>query len=132
MKREAGRIPLWVLALLPLVLVALCYDRLPGQVSLPWSGPGTGGKAGLWLLAVLGPALALPPRLGLGKLRRRLETAALILLFVLGGVTAALTANLLQHDRLSWARMGSFCQPIRPSSYLLFRRGSLLRPMRRL
>lgn len=105
MKSGDNRIILWTLALLPLVLVALCYDRLPGQVSLPWSGPGTGGKAVLWLLAVLGPALALLPRLGRGALRRRLETAVLILLFVLGGVTAALTANLLQHDRLSWARM---------------------------
>ena len=54
MKSGDNRIILWTLALLPLVLVALCYDRLPGQVSLPWSGPGTGGKAGLWLLAVLG------------------------------------------------------------------------------
>ena len=104
MKREAGRIPLWVLALLPLVLVALCNDRLPGQVPLPWSG-AAGSKAGLWLLAVPGPVLALLPRLGRGKLRICLEAAALVLLLVLNGVTAALTANLLAHDRLSWARM---------------------------
>lgn len=106
MKSGDNRVILWTLALLPLVLVALCYDRLPGQVSLPWSGQGMGGRVGLWLLAVPGPVLALLPLLGRGTLRRRLETAALVLLFVLGGVAAALTANLLQHDRLSWARMG--------------------------
>ena len=52
----------------------------------------------LWLLALL-------PRLGRGKLRRYLEIAALILLLILNVVTAALTANLLLYDDLSWARM---------------------------
>ena len=105
MKRKAVRMPLWLLALLPLVLVALCYDRLPSQVPLPWSGEATGSKTQLWLLALLGPVLALLPRLGRGKLRRYLEIAALILLLILNVVTAALTANLLLYDDLSWARM---------------------------
>ena len=105
MKRKAVRMPLWLLALLPLVLVALCYDRLPSQVPLPWSGEATGSKTQLWLLALLGPVLALLPRLGRGKLRRYLELAVLILLLILNVVTAALTANLLLYDDLSWARM---------------------------
>ena len=105
MKRKAVRMPLWLLALLPLVLVALCYDRLPSQVPLPWSGEATGRKTQLGLLALLGPVLALLPRLGRGKLRRHLEIAALILLLILNVVTAALTANLLLYDDLSWARM---------------------------
>lgn len=54
MKPKDRTAMLAMLALLPLVLVALCYSRLPGQVSLPWSGQETGGKAGLWLWAALG------------------------------------------------------------------------------
>ena len=83
MKSKDRTAMLVMLALLPLVLVALCYSRLPGQVSLPWSGQETGGKAGLWLWAALGPLLALLSGLVWGKLRRPFETAALVLLYVL-------------------------------------------------
>ena len=106
MKRKAVRMPLWLLALLPLVLVALCYDRLPSQVPLPWSGEATGSKTQLWLLALLGPVLALLPRLGRGRLRSRLETAALVFLLLLDVCTTALTAGLFRPDEITWDRMG--------------------------
>ena len=106
MKRKAVRMPLWLLALLPLVLVALCYDRLPSQVPLPWSGEATGSKTQLWLLALLGPVLALLPRLGRGRLRSRLETAALVLLLLLDVCTTALAAGLFRPDEITWDRMG--------------------------
>lgn len=100
MKRRKYPLPLWLLALWPLVLVAMYY-----HLSLRWGGGEAGVKPWLWLLAVPGPVLALLPRLGRGKLRRYLEIAALILLLILNVVTAALTANLLLYDDLSWARM---------------------------
>lgn len=100
MKRRKYPLPLWLLALWPLVLVAMYY-----HLSLRWGGGEAGVKTWLWLLAVPGPVLALLPRLGRGKLRRYLEIAALILLLILNVVTAALTANLLLYDDLSWARM---------------------------
>lgn len=100
MKRRKYPLPLWLLALWPLVLVAMYY-----HLSLRWGSGETGVNAWLWLLAVPGPMLALLPRLGRGKLRRYLEIAALILLLILNVVTAALTANLLLYDDLSWARM---------------------------
>ena len=100
MKRRKYPLPLWLLALWPLVLVAMYY-----HLSLRWGGGEAGVKPWLWLLAVPGPVLALLPRLGRGKLRRYLEIAALILLLILNVVTAALTAHLLLYDDLSWARM---------------------------
>lgn len=105
MKSKDRTAMLVMLALLPLVLVALCYSRLPDQVSLPWSGQETGGKAGLWLWAALGPLLALLTRVVRGRLRRPLETAALVLLYVLTAATGALLMNILEHDPLTWARL---------------------------
>ena len=106
MKSKDRTAMLVMLALLPLVLVALCYSRLPDQVSLPWSGQETGGKAGLWLWAALGPLLALLTRVVRGRLRRPLETAALVLLLLLDVCTTALAAGLFRPDEITWARMG--------------------------
>ncbi len=72
------------------------------KVSTPAVAPGPW----LWLLAVPGPVLALLPRLGRGRLRSRLETAALVLLLLLDVCTTALTAGLFRPDEIAWARMG--------------------------
>lgn len=100
MKRRKHPLPLWLLALWPLVLVAMYYHFF-----LLWSSGETGVKAWLWLLAVPGPVLALLPRLGRGRLRSRLETAALVLLILLDVCATAVTAVLVRYD-IAWARMG--------------------------
>ena len=101
MKRRKYPLPLWLLALCPLVLVAMYY-----HLSLRWGSGETGVNAWLWLLAVPGPVLALLPRLGRGRLRSRLETAALVLLLLLDVCTTALAAGLFRPDEIAWARMG--------------------------
>ncbi len=60
MKKQHMNILIWVLALLPVVAVAACYGALPEQVPTHWNMDGTvtySGKAILWLLALLSPAL---------------------------------------------------------------------------
>ena len=101
MKRRKYPLPLWLLALWPLVLVAMYY-----HLSLRWGSGETGVNAWLWLLAVPGPVLALLPRLGRGRLRSRLETAALVFLLLLDVCTTALTAGLFRPDEITWDRMG--------------------------
>ena len=52
----------WVLALIPLVLVAVLYARLPAQIPTHWNLNGTvtySGKAMAWLTAGLSPVLLL-------------------------------------------------------------------------
>lgn len=52
----------WVLALLPLVLLAALYGRLPSQIPLHWGLDGAvsyGTRAELWLIAGLSPLLLL-------------------------------------------------------------------------
>ena len=54
---------MWLLALLPLVLVAVFYARLPDQVPMHWGFDGEidryGSKNELWLMGALGPLFAL-------------------------------------------------------------------------
>ena len=54
---------MWLLALLPLLLVAVFYARLPDQVPMHWGIDGEvnrwGSKSELWLMGALGPLFAL-------------------------------------------------------------------------
>ena len=54
---------MWLLALLPLALVAVLYARLPDQVPMHWGFDGEinryGSKNELWLIGALGPLFAL-------------------------------------------------------------------------
>ena len=54
---------MWLLALLPFLLVAAVYSRLPDQVPMHWGFDGEinryGSKNELWLMAALGPLFAL-------------------------------------------------------------------------
>ena len=63
MKRKGSILAMWLLALLPLVLVAVFYARLPDEVPMHWGFDGEidryGGKNELWLMAALGPLFAL-------------------------------------------------------------------------
>lgn len=95
MNAKPGNPSPWPLAFLPLVLIAVCYTRLPGQIFPAW-GAAAGSRNVLWLLAVLGPVLAL--------LQGRFRSAALVLLWLLNGATVILLSALLQADALSWGR----------------------------
>ena len=63
MKRKGSILAMWLLALLPLVLVAVFYSRLPDQVPMHWGFDGEinryGSKNELWLMGALGPLFAL-------------------------------------------------------------------------
>ena len=63
MKRKGSILAMWLLALLPLVLVAVFYSRLPDQVPMHWGFDGEinryGSKNELWLTGALGPLFAL-------------------------------------------------------------------------
>lgn len=61
MKNKKAIFALWLLALLPLAMVALCWPHLPEQVPTHWNVDGTvtySSPAMLWLIAGLGPVLA--------------------------------------------------------------------------
>lgn len=63
MKSKRCIVLMWFFALLPLVLVALCWDRLPAQVPIHWGINGEvdnlASKGALWGLCAISPALAL-------------------------------------------------------------------------
>ena len=62
MKNKRSQGILWVAAILPLIMVAAVWTRLPEQVPLNWGFDGTisyGGRAILWGLAVINPLIVL-------------------------------------------------------------------------
>jgi uncharacterized membrane protein len=63
MKNKRSIAVMWLLALVPLILVAVLYSRLPDQVPMHWGIDGTvdryGSKNELWLMGALAPGLAL-------------------------------------------------------------------------
>ncbi|MCI8856027.1 MAG: DUF1648 domain-containing protein [Clostridiaceae bacterium] len=62
MKNKRSQGILWVAAILPLIMVAAVWTRLPEQVPLNWGIDGTisyGGRATLWGLAVINPLIVL-------------------------------------------------------------------------
>ena len=62
MKNKRSQGILWVAAILPLIMVAAVWTRLPEQGPLNWGFDGTisyGGRAILWGLAVINPLIVL-------------------------------------------------------------------------
>ncbi|MCI9402914.1 MAG: DUF1648 domain-containing protein [Oscillospiraceae bacterium] len=63
MKNKKAILVMWVLALLPFAMIALCWDKLPGRVPIHWGINGEADNwaspAALWGLVVTGPVLAL-------------------------------------------------------------------------
>ena len=60
-KISKAQIFVWILALVPLVLAAAVYGRLPAQIPMSWDFGGEVGyepKWHLWLIAGLSPLLA--------------------------------------------------------------------------
>lgn len=62
MKSKPCIVLMWLFALLPLILVALCWGRLPAQVPIHWGIDGQvdnwAPRGALWALAAVAPALA--------------------------------------------------------------------------
>jgi len=91
---------MWALSLLPLLMVALCWTWLPERVPTNWGFDGQvtyGPKNSLWVLAGLGPLLALlfqflpridPRRENYEKFRRFYETFAALFPLMMVLVTA--------------------------------------------
>lgn len=107
MKKDKVRLLTWVLALLPAVLVAVFYGRLPDRVPTNWGLDGTvtyGGKMTLWFLALLPPALAvlLTALPKIDPKKRNYERfqgyydgfCAVLMLFLLAMVAVTLTESL--------------------------------------
>ncbi len=63
MKSKLSIAAMWLLAMLPLVLVAVFYHRLPDEVPMHWGFDGEinryGSKNELWFMAAIGPLMAL-------------------------------------------------------------------------
>ena len=60
-KITKGQIAVWILSLLPVILAALVYGRLPAEIPMHWELGGEVGyepKWHLWIVACLGPFLA--------------------------------------------------------------------------
>ena len=116
MKRKGSIAALWLLALVPLILVAVFYGHLPGQVPMHWGIDGTvnryGSKNELWLLAALGPVFALlfqflprldPKKRSYEKFQRYYEAFALVIEAFL---TAMMGLALLESLRPGTVSMG--------------------------
>ena len=59
-KTNKKQVAAWVLSLLPLVMIAAVYRRLPAEVPMHWDLDGAvdyGAKAQLWVIAATAPVL---------------------------------------------------------------------------
>ena len=111
---------LWALALVPLVLVGAFYGRLPDRVPLHWGFDGEingyGGKGELFLLAALGPGMALllqflprldPKKRNYERFHTYYEATALVVEAFMAGVTGIMLVESLRPGTLSMGRVVS-------------------------
>lgn len=60
-KQNKLHIAVWILAMLPILITAVCYSSLPSQIPMHWDLAGHvsyGGKASLWGIAAMAPFFA--------------------------------------------------------------------------
>ena len=120
MKSKRSIAALWLLALLPLVLVAVCYTRLPDRVPMHWGIDGAvnryGGKSELGLMGALGPVLALllqflprldPKKRNYERFRNYYEAAALVIMAFLAVVMGVVLVECFRPGTLSVGRVVS-------------------------
>ena len=120
MKSKRSIAALWLLALLPLVLVAVCYTRLPDRVPMHWGIDGAvnryGGKNELWLMGALGPVLALllqflprldPKKRNYERFHTYYEAAALVIMAFLAVVMGVVLVECFRPGTLSVGRVVS-------------------------
>ena len=120
MKTKWSIAAMWLLALVPLILVAALYARLPDQVPLHWGIDGAvnryGSKSELWLLAALGPGTALllqflprldPKKRNYERFHTYYEATALVVEAFMAGVTGVMLVESLRPGTLSMGRVVS-------------------------
>ena len=118
MKRKGSILAMWLLALLPLVLVAVFYSRLPDQVPMHWGFDGEinryGSKNELWLTGALGPLFALlfqflprldPRKRSYEKFQKYYEATALVLTAFIAVIMGVTLAEILRPGTLSLGRV---------------------------
>ena len=109
---------MWLLALLPLLLVAVFYTRLPDQVPMHWGIDGEvnrwGSKSELWLMGALGPLFALlfqflprldPRKRSYEKFQKYYEATALVLTAFIAVIMGVTLAEILRPGTLSLGRV---------------------------
>ena len=120
MKTKWSIAAMWLLAMVPLILVAALYARLPDQVPLHWGIDGAinryGSKNELWLLAALGPGTALllqflprldPKKRNYERFHTYYEATALVVEAFMAGVTGIMLVESLRPGTLSMGRVVS-------------------------
>ena len=120
MKSKISIAALWLLALLPLALVAVFYARLPDEVPMHWGIDGTvdryGSRNELWLMGALGPLFALlfqflprldPRRRSYEKFQRYYEAAALVLTAFVSVMMGTVLLEILRPGAVSMGRVVS-------------------------
>lgn len=118
MKSKKSVAAMWLLALVPLLLVAVFYARLPDQVPLHWGFDGAingyGSKNELWLLAAMGPGMALlfqflprldPKRRSYERFQKYYVATALVIEAFMAVTVGVMLAEILRPGILSIGRV---------------------------
>ena len=121
MKNRKAILAMWVFALLPFVMVALCWDKLPGRVPIHWGISGEADNwaspAALWGLTATGPVLALlfqflprldPKRRNYEKFQGWYDFFGAFMPLIMVVVTAITLSETLSPGRLQVSRVVSF------------------------
>lgn len=118
MKNKKTVLMIWALALLPAVMLAFVWNRLPEQVPMHWDIHNQVDRWGspntLWGLCAVGPLLAVmfqflpkidPKRANYEKFQRRYELSALATELLMAVVMAAVLTESLAPGRLDIAKV---------------------------
>lgn len=113
-KVNKTRIFMWILAIAPLVLVAMMYSRLPDEIPINWNlsngEVAYGSKTTLWGLAGISPILAAmfmllptidPRRQNYSKFRGFYDVFALVMMVFMLGLIGLTISEALNPGRIS-------------------------------
>ncbi len=121
MKNNRTIIITWVLALLPLLAVAILYSRLPGRIPTHWDINGTvtyGSKSTIWMVAGLSPVMAVlfgilpkidPRRKNYAKFQDYYDGFRIVMLLFLLVLTGVILSESLSPGHISVGRVISIC-----------------------
>lgn len=146
MKSKKTVLLMWALALLPVVMLALAWSRLPEQVPIHWNVHNQvdrwASPAALWGLCAVGPVVALlfqflprldPKRENYEKFQSKYELVAVSTLLLLAVVMAVTLAETLWPGRLNVGKviclvmgvlflvLGNLMGKVKPNWFLGFR-----------
>lgn len=117
MKKKTTDILIWLLALLPVLLVAVLYGRLPDRVPTNWGLNGEvsySGKAFLWVTALACPVLAVlfrvlpkidPRKKNYDRFRNYYDGFCLVMLLFLLGLNVVTLIESLRPGTVSVSRL---------------------------